>query len=170
MARPTHSLIIATLTAIAMATHTDVLAQTDTITGQIYDITGSTETYKKPLDIRNIDLYVFGYNDKAKAEHILHKYKETPQEDLMIFGFTFEADTTLATDKSGCFKIGIAPTGALLVQYGMSDIHFIPIDGRKHIEYGIDAGHRLDEVTVKGRFRGIGKIDRAPESTSSTIE
>ena len=48
MARPTHSLIIATLTAIAiaMATHTDVLAQTDTISGQIYDITSSN----MPLD------------------------------------------------------------------------------------------------------------------------
>ena len=46
MARPTHSLIIATLTAIAMTTHTDVLAQTDTISGQIYDITSSN----MPLD------------------------------------------------------------------------------------------------------------------------
>lgn len=46
MARPTHSLIIAMLTAIAMATHTDVLAQTDTISGQIYDITSSN----MPLD------------------------------------------------------------------------------------------------------------------------
>lgn len=157
-----HTIKFALLTVMFLALHVDTFSQIKVVTGFVYNKTESTKKDKKPLDTSEIELKIYGYNSEEMAEDDLKRYKNTPKEDIAIYGFTYNQDETTEVDNYGNFEIEIALTGALLVQYGMTEPQLVPIKGQMHVEIGIEVGERLDEVSVKGKFTGIGKLDVPP--------
>lgn len=155
-----HTVKLAVLIVAMLAIHTNMTAQIKLVTGFVYNASNKKE--KKPLDTSEIPLMILGYNNEQAAKDDLEKYKNTPTENLYIYGFEYSNDSETKVDNYGQFEIEIALSGALLVKYGADVPIFVPINGQMHVEVGIIVGQQLEEVSVKGKFSGIGKLDCPP--------
>lgn len=163
-----HTIKFALLTVMLMALHVDTFSQIKVVTGFVYNLTeynsdDSRKKVKKPLDLSDgVDLFIHAYNSEEMAKDDLQRYKDTPPEDLYTKGFTFNHDAETKVDDYGNFEIEVAITGALLVQYGLTEPKLVPVNGQLQLEIGIEVGIGLETVEARGKFTGIGKLDVPP--------
>lgn len=163
-----HTIKFALLTVMFLALHVDTFSQIKVVTGFVYNLTeynsdDSRKKVKKPLDLSDgVDLFIHAYNSEEMAKDDLQRYKDTPPGDLLIKDFTFNHDDETKVDEYGNFEIEVAITGALLVQYGLTEPKLVPVNGQLQMEIGIEVGIGLETVEARGKFTGIGKLDVPP--------
>ena len=163
-----HTIKFALLTVMFLALHVDTFSQIKVVTGFVYNLTeynsdDSRKKVKKPLDLSDgVDLFIHAYNSEEMAKDDLKRYKDTPPGDLLIKDFTFNHDDETKVDEYGNFEIEVAITGALLVQYGLTEPKLVPVNGQLQMEIGIEVGIGLETVEARGKFTGIGKLDVPP--------
>ena len=147
-----HTIKFALLTVMFLALHVDTFSQIKVVTGFVYNLTeynsdDSRKKVKKPLDLSDgVDLFIHAYNSEEMAKDDLQRYKDTPPGDLLIKDFTFNHDDETKVDEYGNFEIEVAITGALLVQYGLTEPKLVPVNGQLQMEIGIEVGIGLETV------------------------
>ena len=152
-----HTIKFALLTVMFLALHVDTFSQIKVVTGFVYNLT----------EYNSDDSSIHAYNSEEMAKDDLKRYKDTPPGDLLIKDFTFNHDDETKVDEYGNFEIEVAITGALLVQYGLTEPKLVPVNGQLQMEIGIEVGIGLETVEARGKFTGIGKLDHHRSSMAT---